>query len=180
MSRTTRIDHCRGRPSDRLRLEFWSVDRLIPSPRNARTHSDAQIAEIAGSKMVEPTTIPDPIGAPVLVSDTLTSADLANATAGSPVRAAPATQSMDVVAVRVVQTVTKGPWNTQLASSTVSRPRILRPLVPGLHALLADPESDQESCSRVLIVQRLESPISALRLEVPMDSGSAPELMVEF
>jgi len=34
---------------DRLRLEFWPLDRLIPSPRNARTHSDAQVAEIAGS-----------------------------------------------------------------------------------------------------------------------------------
>src|SRR6267378_6173663 len=34
---------------DRMRLEFWSLDRLIPSPRNARTHSDAQIAEVAGS-----------------------------------------------------------------------------------------------------------------------------------
>src|SRR5215813_4921820 len=33
----------------RWRLEFWPVDRLIPSPRNARTHSEAQIAEIAGS-----------------------------------------------------------------------------------------------------------------------------------
>src|SRR6201989_488041 len=33
----------------RLRLEFWPLDRLVPSPRNARTHSDAQIAEIAGS-----------------------------------------------------------------------------------------------------------------------------------
>lgn len=33
----------------RLRLEFWSISRLIPSARNARTHSDAQIAEIAGS-----------------------------------------------------------------------------------------------------------------------------------
>src|ERR1044071_6734020 len=33
----------------RWRLEFWPVDRLIPSPRNARTHSDAQIAEIAGT-----------------------------------------------------------------------------------------------------------------------------------
>src|ERR1700747_3911 len=33
----------------RWRLEFWPVDRLIPSPRNARTHSAAQIAEIAGS-----------------------------------------------------------------------------------------------------------------------------------
>src|SRR5690242_14650705 len=35
--------------SDRLRLEFWPLERLIPSPRNARTHSDAQVAEIAGS-----------------------------------------------------------------------------------------------------------------------------------
>jgi DNA modification methylase len=34
---------------DRLRLELWPVARLIPSARNARTHSDAQIAEIAGS-----------------------------------------------------------------------------------------------------------------------------------
>jgi ParB-like chromosome segregation protein Spo0J len=34
---------------DRLRLESWHVDRLVPSARNARTHSDAQIAEIAGS-----------------------------------------------------------------------------------------------------------------------------------
>ena len=34
---------------DRLRLEMWPVARLIPSARNARTHSDAQIAEIAAS-----------------------------------------------------------------------------------------------------------------------------------
>lgn len=32
-----------------LRLEYWPVDRLLPSPRNVRTHSDTQIAEIAGS-----------------------------------------------------------------------------------------------------------------------------------
>jgi hypothetical protein len=32
-----------------LRLEFWPLDRLVPSVRNARTHSDAQVAEIAGS-----------------------------------------------------------------------------------------------------------------------------------
>jgi ParB-like chromosome segregation protein Spo0J len=38
-----------GRSADRLRLEFWPVDRLVPSARNARTHSDAQVAEIAGS-----------------------------------------------------------------------------------------------------------------------------------
>ena len=35
--------------ADRLRLETWPITRLIPSPRNARTHSDAQVAEIAGS-----------------------------------------------------------------------------------------------------------------------------------
>ena len=34
---------------DRLRLEIWPIARLIPSARNARTHSDAQIAEISGS-----------------------------------------------------------------------------------------------------------------------------------
>src|ERR1700719_4042302 len=34
---------------DRLRLEFWPLDRLVPSARNARTHSAAQVAEIAGS-----------------------------------------------------------------------------------------------------------------------------------
>src|SRR6195256_6905626 len=34
---------------ERLRLEFWPLDRLVPSARNARTHSAAQIAEIAGS-----------------------------------------------------------------------------------------------------------------------------------
>src|SRR3954470_20013835 len=35
--------------NERLRLEFWRIERLLPSPRNARIHSDAQIAEIAGS-----------------------------------------------------------------------------------------------------------------------------------
>jgi DNA modification methylase len=35
--------------TDGLRLEHWPVDRLVPSPRNARTHSAAQVAEIAGS-----------------------------------------------------------------------------------------------------------------------------------
>jgi DNA modification methylase len=35
--------------TDRLQLEHWPLERLIPSPRNARTHSDEQIAEIAGS-----------------------------------------------------------------------------------------------------------------------------------
>jgi len=31
------------------RVEIWDIDRFIPSARNARTHSAAQIAEIAGS-----------------------------------------------------------------------------------------------------------------------------------
>jgi DNA modification methylase len=32
-----------------LQIESWSIDRLLPSPRNARTHTEAQVAEIAGS-----------------------------------------------------------------------------------------------------------------------------------
>jgi DNA modification methylase len=31
------------------RMEIWPIERLIPSARNARTHSAAQIAELAGS-----------------------------------------------------------------------------------------------------------------------------------
>ena len=38
-----------GKPMGCSRLERWSLDRLIPSPRNARTHSEAQVAEIAVS-----------------------------------------------------------------------------------------------------------------------------------
>jgi DNA modification methylase len=34
---------------DELKVEYWPIDRLIPSARNARTHSAAQVAEIAGS-----------------------------------------------------------------------------------------------------------------------------------
>ena len=34
---------------ERLRLETWPIDRVIPSPRNARIHGDEQLAEIAGS-----------------------------------------------------------------------------------------------------------------------------------
>jgi DNA modification methylase len=33
----------------RWSLEHWPIERLVPSPRNARTHSEAQVAEIAGS-----------------------------------------------------------------------------------------------------------------------------------
>jgi ParB-like chromosome segregation protein Spo0J len=34
---------------DGLRIEYWPIERVIPSARNARTHSAAQVAEIAGS-----------------------------------------------------------------------------------------------------------------------------------
>jgi DNA modification methylase len=34
---------------DRLQLEHWPLERLVPSPRNARIHTDKQVAEIAGS-----------------------------------------------------------------------------------------------------------------------------------
>ena len=30
-------------------IEFWPLDRLVPFEKNARTHSDAQVAQIAGS-----------------------------------------------------------------------------------------------------------------------------------
>ena len=31
------------------RIEHWPLDRLIPYARNVRTHSDAQVAQIAAS-----------------------------------------------------------------------------------------------------------------------------------
>ena len=31
------------------RLEWWPIERLVPYARNARTHTEAQVAEIAGS-----------------------------------------------------------------------------------------------------------------------------------
>ena len=31
------------------RMEHWALDRLVPFARNPRTHSDAQVAQIAGS-----------------------------------------------------------------------------------------------------------------------------------
>jgi ParB-like chromosome segregation protein Spo0J len=30
-------------------IEYWALGRLTPNPRNPRTHSDAQIAQMAGS-----------------------------------------------------------------------------------------------------------------------------------
>src|SRR5438552_18364990 len=34
---------------ERVFVERWSIDRLIPYTRNARTHSNAQVAQIAAS-----------------------------------------------------------------------------------------------------------------------------------
>lgn len=31
------------------RIELWPIDKLIPYARNARTHSEAQVAQIAAS-----------------------------------------------------------------------------------------------------------------------------------
>jgi DNA modification methylase len=49
MSAVDEAKHCGTKGPERLGLEFWPIERLVPSPRNARTHSDAQVAEIAGS-----------------------------------------------------------------------------------------------------------------------------------
>jgi DNA modification methylase len=35
--------------TDNLTITYWPIDRLVPYGRNARTHSEAQVAEIAGS-----------------------------------------------------------------------------------------------------------------------------------
>jgi DNA modification methylase len=45
----SQADTSAGAADGRIRLEFWPIDRLIPSPRNARSHDAAQVAEIAGS-----------------------------------------------------------------------------------------------------------------------------------
>ena len=36
-------------PAMAQRIELWSIDKLVPYARNARTHSDAQVAQIAAS-----------------------------------------------------------------------------------------------------------------------------------
>jgi ParB-like chromosome segregation protein Spo0J len=36
-------------PALARRIEIWPVGRLVPYARNARTHSDAQVAQIAAS-----------------------------------------------------------------------------------------------------------------------------------
>jgi ParB-like chromosome segregation protein Spo0J len=33
----------------KLQVQYWPIGRLIPFARNARTHSEAQVSEIAGS-----------------------------------------------------------------------------------------------------------------------------------
>jgi ParB-like chromosome segregation protein Spo0J len=32
-----------------LAVQFWPIDRLLPYARNARTHSDEQVAQVAAS-----------------------------------------------------------------------------------------------------------------------------------
>jgi ParB-like chromosome segregation protein Spo0J len=47
---TTAIDQADvAAREQRLHLAFRAVATLVPSPRNARTHSEAQVAEVAGS-----------------------------------------------------------------------------------------------------------------------------------
>ena len=36
-------------PAMASRIELWPLDRLKPYAKNARTHSDAQVAQIASS-----------------------------------------------------------------------------------------------------------------------------------
>jgi ParB-like chromosome segregation protein Spo0J len=36
-------------PPDRLKVEFWPIDRLLPYAANARAHPEEQVAQIAGS-----------------------------------------------------------------------------------------------------------------------------------
>lgn len=50
-------------PAMASRIEMWPLDRLIPYARNARTHSDAQVAQIAAS------IIEFGFTAPILVSE---------------------------------------------------------------------------------------------------------------
>jgi DNA modification methylase len=49
MTATDVVDRPAGAEPARISLEHWPIERLVPSARNARTHSDAQVAEIAGS-----------------------------------------------------------------------------------------------------------------------------------
>src|ERR1700736_4329021 len=44
-----RVGDGNQRPWPADRVERWSIDRLIPYAKNARTHTDAQVAAIAAS-----------------------------------------------------------------------------------------------------------------------------------
>ena len=46
---TASVDPDPGAPPGRLRVDYRALSQLIPYARNARTHSDEQIAQIAGS-----------------------------------------------------------------------------------------------------------------------------------
>src|ERR1700730_1221773 len=49
MNATETVDRPAGAEPARLSLEHWPIERLLPSPRNARTHSNAHAPEIPGS-----------------------------------------------------------------------------------------------------------------------------------
>ena len=38
-----------GETQAKLQFEHWPIERVLPSPRNARSHSPAQVVEIAAS-----------------------------------------------------------------------------------------------------------------------------------
>jgi hypothetical protein len=46
---TARVDENGGHPWPADQVERWPVKKLVPYARNARTHSDAQVAQVAGS-----------------------------------------------------------------------------------------------------------------------------------
>jgi DNA modification methylase len=49
VTKPARLRAARRNPASRLAINYWSPDRLIPYERNARTHSDEQVAEIAAA-----------------------------------------------------------------------------------------------------------------------------------
>src|SRR5258705_2229791 len=48
-SRRARVEAGNQRPWPADKVERWSIDRLIPYAKNARTHTEAQVAAIAAS-----------------------------------------------------------------------------------------------------------------------------------
>jgi DNA modification methylase len=49
MTCATSAESQRGVAQSELQVEYWPIGRLVPYARNARTHSEAQVAEISGS-----------------------------------------------------------------------------------------------------------------------------------